>query len=166
MEIIIPFHSLVRDNITGFKGFVIFRVEHMNGCIRYGIQPEISKEEKREGKLPDLVILDGPDLTIVAPPRDGMTETKETPNTFNLGVKVRDRLTGLTGIVIARIKRRYSGDRYGIQQTMNAKGKIPESVQFDEEDLEQIDPPVQKKKEEKKEKRTNGPHDRKTIFGR
>ncbi|MCX6787196.1 MAG: hypothetical protein NTY93_01580 [Candidatus Kaiserbacteria bacterium] len=114
-------------------------------------------------------MIDASNLTIVAEPKDGLEKTNETPDTFNLGVKVRDRLTGLTGIVTARIKHRYSGDRYAIQPPMNAKGEIPESVQLDEEDIEQVDPPVskkEKKKEEKREKSTNGPHDPRTVIGR
>ena len=159
----ILFNSLVRDKITGFEGFVILRVEHMNGCLRYGIQPKVDKE----GKRPDFVVIDGPNLTIVDPPTDGLEKTSETPNTFELGVKARDRLTGLTGIVTLRIKHRYSGDRYGIQPPMNAKGEIPEAAQLDEEDIEQIDPPVvPKEKKKKEEKVLNGPHDSHTVMGR
>lgn len=33
---IIPFGSKVRDKVTGFTGFVIVRIEHMNNCVRYG----------------------------------------------------------------------------------------------------------------------------------
>ena len=165
---IIPYNSLVRDTITGFKGFVVFRVEHMNGCLRYGVQPEISKEGKREGKRPDVVIIDGPNLTIVSKPKDDLAKTNETPNTFNFGVKVKDRLTGFTGIVVARVKYRYSGDRYGIQPPLNAKGEIPDVVQLDEEDIEQIDPPLPKKEEKKEEKREkpNGPHNSCNVMGR
>ena len=161
---IIPFHSLVCDKITGFRGFVTVRIEHMNNCVRYGIQPELDKE----GKRPDIVTIDGPNLKILGKPKDGLSETRENPNTFELGVKVKDRLTGLTGIVVVRIKHRYSGDRYGIQPPMGKDRKIPEIEQFDEEDLEQIDPPpAPKKKEEKKEEKPdNGPHDSHNFMGR
>ena len=161
---IIPFHSLVCDKVTGFKGLVVVRVEHMNDCIRYVVlQPEVNEE----GKRPDSVVIDGPSLTIIATPKDGLAETKETPNTFELGVKVKDRLTGLTGIAVLRVKNRYSGDRYGIQPPMDKKGEIPGIVQLDEEDIEQIDPlPAPKKKVEKREKPPNGPHDSRNIIGR
>lgn len=159
----IPFNALVSDKVTGFKGFVVVRAEHMNGCIRYVVQPKTGKKGKRS----DSIIIDGPNLTVVAPPKDGLGKTKDTPNTFELGVKVRDRLTGLTGIAVVRVKHRYSGDRYGIQPPMDAEGVVPEVVQLDEEDLEQIYPPVPKKKPtEKEEKKSNGPHDSRNIMGR
>lgn len=161
---IIPFHSLVCDKITGFKGFVVFRIEHMNACVRYGLQPELDKD----GKRPDFVIIDGPNLVIVDQPKDDLTKTNRTPNTFRLGVKMKDRITGLTGIAVFRVKHKYSGDRYGIQPSMNAKGEIPEIVQLDEQDIEQIDPPlpVPKKEKKKKEGPPNGPHDSHNFIGR
>jgi hypothetical protein len=163
MNSIIPFHSLVQDKVTGFKGFIVVRVEHMNDCIRYVVQPGADKK----GKRPDSMVIDGPNLVIIAPPKDSLTKTNENVNTFNLGVKVRDRLTGLTGILVLRVKHRYSGDRYGIQPPMDEKGAVPEVVQLDEEDIEQIDPPLPKKKPKgKKEKPPNGPHDSRNILGR
>lgn len=34
----------VKDNITAFTGIVVARCEHLNGCIRYGIQARKLKE--------------------------------------------------------------------------------------------------------------------------
>ncbi len=38
-----------KSNISGFKGVVSARSEHLNGCNRYWIQPSVDKQ----GKLPD-----------------------------------------------------------------------------------------------------------------
>jgi len=39
----------VESNITGFKGIVVSRSEHLNGCNRYWVQPKVGKD----GKVPD-----------------------------------------------------------------------------------------------------------------
>jgi hypothetical protein len=37
----------VKDKVTGYEGIIIARSEHLNGCIRYGVQrQELSKEGK------------------------------------------------------------------------------------------------------------------------
>ncbi len=149
---IIPFGSLVHDKITGFEGFVTYRVEHMNGCVRYGVQPVVDKE----GQLPEPKTLDGPDLEIIASPKDDLPPAIKTSNTFKLGVKVKDRLTDFVGVAVLRIKNMYSGDRYGVQPPINQKREIPDIRTFDEGDLEQVDPPPCKKK--KGEKPPQGPH--------
>jgi len=160
---IIPFGSLVQDKITGFQGFVASRVEHMHKCIRYGVQPAVDKE----GQLPDLHYIDGPDLEIVAPPSANLSPAIETPNALKLGVKVKDILTGLTGIIVLRVKHMHAGDRYGIQPPVDGKGKITDIVSFDEKDLEQVDPPPsKKKKKEGKKKRPYGPHDHNLAIAR
>lgn len=157
---IISFGALVEDKITGFQGYVIYRVEHMNDCIRYGIQPQLDKE----GQLPDIRVLGGPDLKVIASPKADLPPTIKTSNAFNLGVKVKDRLTGFKGVIVLRVKHMHTGDRYGVQPPVNKKGEIPEIKSFDEEDLEQIDPPAPKK--ENKRKGPNGPHDHNAVMAR
>lgn len=160
---VIPFNAFVRDKVTGFEGFVICRVEHQHGCVRYSVQPTV----KEDGKLPESRTIDGPNLEILSPPDPDLRQPIERPNTFKLGVKAKDRLSGLEGVIIARIKNRYSGDRYAIQPPVNKAGEIPESVTFDEDDLEQTDPPVKQKKKEKKEDNPPaGPHDPRILVGR
>jgi len=36
----------VRDIITGFKGIITSRTEYINGCVRYGVQPQTLKDGK------------------------------------------------------------------------------------------------------------------------
>lgn len=158
---VIPFNSRVRDLITGIEGFVVYRVEHMNGCLRYAVQPPI----KKDGGASEVEALEGPNLIVIEPPDENLPKPVETPNAFKLGVKLRDRFSGLSGVAVLRIKYRHAGDRYGIQPPMNEKGEIPEVKPFDEEDLEQIDPPARKPKK-KKEEVPSGPHDFHTALGR
>lgn len=159
---IIPFGSKVCDKITGFTGFVIVRIEHMNNCIRYGVQPPLDKEKQ----LPEEKVFDGPNLEIVAPPKSDLSQSIDTPNAFELGVKLKDILTGFTGVAVLRIKNKHSGDRYGIQPPMNKKGEIPELKTFDEEDLVQVDPPPVPKKKNTAPKPPNGPHGHNTAIAR
>lgn len=150
---IIQFGSMVHDTVTGFEGRVVSRLEYLNKCVRYLVQPEVDEK----GQLPESATVDGPYLKVIAPPKEGLPPAVKTANTFELGVKVKDRLSGATGIAVVRAKHMYSGDRYGIQLPINKEGKIPDLVVFDEQDLEQIDPPPPKKKE-KEEKPPQGPH--------
>jgi len=158
---VIPFGSLVRDKITGFKGYVVCRAEHLNDCLRYGIQPPLDKEKQ----LPESKVIDGPNLEVIAPPKKDVPQMPETSDTFNLGVKLKDVISGLTGIAVVRIKNMSSGDRYGIQPRVNKKGDIPDIRTFDEEELVQIDPPMPKKKKESS-KKPNGPHDHNILAAR
>ena len=41
--------AIVESNISGFKGMVVSRSEHLNGCNRYWVQPRVTKD----GKIPD-----------------------------------------------------------------------------------------------------------------
>jgi len=34
----------VRDEITGFEGIAIARIEYLNGCVRYEVKPKILKD--------------------------------------------------------------------------------------------------------------------------
>lgn len=163
MDKFIAFGSKVEDKVTGFQGIVTCRIEHMHRCIRYGVQPEAEK-----GKVPPKpVYIDGPDLKVIAPPRPDLRPPIKTPNLFKLGVKAKDTLSGVTGILVARIKHPYAGDRYVLQPPVDEKNEIPEVESFDQNDLEQIDPPPPKrKKTSKKEEPPQGPHNRSSAIGR
>lgn len=38
--------SMVTDSITGFSGIVVARIEYLNGCIQYEVQPKALHEGK------------------------------------------------------------------------------------------------------------------------
>ncbi|MDO8424813.1 MAG: hypothetical protein Q7S70_02640 [bacterium] len=151
-KIDVPLGSTVRDKITGFEGFAFARLEYMNNCVRFEVQPPV-----KDGDLPESKVFDGLDLEVMSPPKDGLPPVIKTPNNIRLGAKVKDVLTGLTGVAVVRLKNMHSGDRYGVQVPVNGKGEVPKLSIFDEEDLVQIDPPVKKKKESLP-KPPNGPH--------
>jgi len=54
----------VQSNISGFKGIVTSRSEHLNGCNRYWVSPKVNKE----GKLQDGYWFDEQELIITKKP--------------------------------------------------------------------------------------------------
>lgn len=52
-----------KDAVTGFEGIVIGRTEYLNGCIRFGIQPQ---KVTREGKVADSEWFDEKQLIVTA----------------------------------------------------------------------------------------------------
>lgn len=128
-KIDIPLGSTVRDRVTNFVGFAVARLEYMNNCLRFEVQPPV-----KDGELPEPKVFDGSDLEIVSPPKADLPPAVETPNKFRLGVKVKDVLTGFTGVAVVRAKHWHSGDRYAVQAPLNKKGEVPKMQFFDEED--------------------------------
>lgn len=70
------------DIVTGLKGIIIYRVEHITGCDGYGIQPKVDKK----GDLPRLEQIDenrvkivGKGITINTPKKEDKKETKDLP---------------------------------------------------------------------------------------
>jgi hypothetical protein len=56
--------SKVKSNISGFTGIVTSRSEHLNGCNRYWVAPEVDKD----GKLPEGYWFDENELEVVKGP--------------------------------------------------------------------------------------------------
>jgi len=54
--------SKVKDTITGFAGTATARVEYINGCIQYCIQPRMTEA----GKMPSAKYIDEDQLKITS----------------------------------------------------------------------------------------------------
>ncbi len=50
----------VACKVTGFSGIVTARIEYLNGCIRYEVQPPIDKDKK----IPESAWIDQAQLTV------------------------------------------------------------------------------------------------------
>lgn len=50
----------VKDQITGYKGFIVARCDYMTGCNRYGI----GQKMKKDGTLPKWQWFDEPSLKL------------------------------------------------------------------------------------------------------
>ena len=81
---------------------------------------------------------------------------KKTPNfKFDLGVELKDTITGFKGVVAYRTQWIHNCNVYGLQlQGLHSKGKPFERCQFDEPQLEQIAEEVIKPKRD-----MGGPND-------
>lgn len=78
--------------------------------------------------------------------------------TPELGDKVKCKITGLSGIVIARSKYLYGCDRVGVQPPMGADGKLPDAMWGDLDSVEVVQKSVVKGHTEKTEvEKTGGP---------
>jgi hypothetical protein len=62
--------DVVRDSISGFEGTVISRIEYINGCVQFAVQPKIDKD----GKLPDAQYFDMQRLERISVPTAKVTE--------------------------------------------------------------------------------------------
>jgi len=51
----------VRDVVTGFEGIATAKVEYINGCVQFGVQPQAA-----EGKFPDSVYVDHQRLAMIS----------------------------------------------------------------------------------------------------
>jgi len=38
----------IKDTVTGFRGTITARIEYLNGCIQYCVEPKVGKEMKME----------------------------------------------------------------------------------------------------------------------
>ncbi len=65
----------VKDKITGFKGTVVGKVEYINGCVKYSVQPKIDKD----GKMPDSIWIDEQELEITKKAAKKKTKPKGGP---------------------------------------------------------------------------------------
>lgn len=74
-----------------------------------------------------------------------------------LGDKVRDKVTGLTGIAVSRHSYLNGCDRIGVQQPVDKDGKLPDAPCFDEPQLEVLDAGVAAPDPVESSKRTGGP---------
>lgn len=66
----------VKDRITGQVGIAISRTEHINGCVRIGIQSPVGKD----GKVPNPEYADIEQLEVM---RLGSTGTKKTTGGYH-----------------------------------------------------------------------------------
>lgn len=61
----------VKDRVSGFEGVAVARIEYLNGCVQFEVQPKIN--EKKE--LPDTCYIDEQQLEIIK--KNGKKEPKE-----------------------------------------------------------------------------------------
>ena len=86
----------VKHTMSAFTGVVVQRVTYLNGCVRLAVQAA----EIQNGKPLETVDFDAQELKITLRNRRSTIASSPAPD-IELGMKVKDPLTGYKGVVIA-----------------------------------------------------------------
>lgn len=90
--------SFVKDKVTGLEGVAENRATYLYGCDRYFVQPQIDKD----GKLPDGLMIDEPQLSIDQSKSAAMEPMPEPAQVITLGSVVSDPIRGEKGTATGR----------------------------------------------------------------
>lgn len=90
--------SVVRDTITGQTGVAMARVKWLFGCERIGLA---AMSLNKDGKADDVAWFDDQRIENVPGETDRLAAVPAKALGFKLGSKVRDRITGFTGLAVA-----------------------------------------------------------------
>lgn len=145
--------DIVKDLVTGFEGVCVAKTMWMFGCARVGVQSNTLKE----GAPTDMQMFDDNQMTVLK--KGAIARENIQGHTVGLGDKVRDRLTGYTGICIAQSEQLFAANRIGVQSETLKDGIPAEAQWFDEPQVQVIKEKAVKIDEEKQEqtRKTGGP---------
>lgn len=127
--------DIARDTVTGFEGVVYARHTHINNCPQFTIQPSGADPKGAPMKpqsfdAPMLIRVCKAEGVTVIPPYKTLTDDA-TPR---FGDKVKDRLTGLSGLMIGKAVFHGGCVRLLLQPTELVKGLPVRSFSIDESD--------------------------------
>jgi len=134
----------VKDLVTNFQGIVISIFDWQHGCARILVQPQ----ELVDGKPVDAVAFDEARVETIIPAAVPVRELNYHPSKFPMGAKVKDNLTGFTGVVGAMERPMNGMVNVMIECTDLGKDKkVQESHWFDAARIEILKetPPAQTK---------------------
>lgn len=127
----LKFGDVVKDKITGFQGVVVARTIWLNNCDRLTVQPR----EVKDGKPILSSSFDEPNLEFVESTDIKVFKVSRPTEQVDLGDVVRDVITGLSGVAIARTEWMNGCSRVYVQPKELKDGVPVESTTFDESDL-------------------------------
>lgn len=133
-----------QDAVTGFKGVAIILTEHINGCCQIALQPCTDDVSK----FTDYQFFDYQRLSEVDGPVLRFPDFADDVPYFDLGDKVKDKMSGFTGMTTMRVYRLNGSADYALQPAVSEKepGKMPESWSLPAITLEHVEkkPPLPK----------------------
>lgn len=146
----------VKCRITGFKGTIVARLQLVNGCVQYSVQPGLFKDDSNY--IPDPYNID--EQSLESHDVDGVP-ISWAPDVvdfmFETGDRVHNRINGFEGIVRTRLQDLNGCERYTIEATLDKDGKQRQMCCFAQE-LEKfsdgLNAPTERPIEQK---RTGGP---------
>lgn len=128
----LKFGDIARDKITGFQGVVVARTIWLNNCDRLLLQPR----EVKDGKPLDGRSFDEPNLEFVETTDIKVFKVARPDEKVVLGDIVRDVISNLSGVAIARTEWMNGCSRVTVQPKELKDGLPVESSTFDESDLQ------------------------------
>lgn len=139
-----------RDEITGFEGVATIQTEHLNGCLRLLLEPT---ERNSKGEMIERCSFDIQQLKAVS--GSERCKVKIIRPKIPMSAMVRDMVTGISGMVVARSTLLGGSPEIGIQpKGLKENGSPLDALFFAENRVEII-----KNTEEqgKPQKRSGGP---------
>jgi hypothetical protein len=140
----------VKDAISGFKGIVTGRYEYLYGCVRCAVRPE---ELSKEGTPAESQTFDEGQLEVVK--RAAVTASPRSRAPFALGDKVKDDVSGFTGVVTGWFEHIHGLPTCSVQPQELREGKPVQAQTYDVGQLRSVKPAVV----EPVQKQTGGPRD-------
>lgn len=116
----------VKDAISGFKGIVTGRYEYLYGCVRCSVRPE---DLAKDGTPAKSEVFDEGQLQVVKAGAVAVPPRRPAP--FALGDKVKDEISGFTGVVTAWFEHLHANAACSVQPQEMKDGKPIEGQTFD-----------------------------------
>lgn len=131
--------SKVRDEISGFKGVAVGRIDYMYGCSRIVIEPD----ELKDGKLLESATFDEQRIVEIEVAKPFIYPATN----IKLGFHVRDTISGFSGVAHSRHVNMYGDSQFGVEPSKLVDGKLGDGWLFREQRLEIVEqksPPISK----------------------
>lgn len=125
--------KLGRDKVTGFEGIIVAKALHLFGCNNYYLTPKAKDNEIKDSVWFDegrIEVIKGEEVKVTKP--EGLTF--DAPELGKLG---RDKVTGLEGIIVAKVINLFGCNDYAILPKA-VDGEVKKSPLFDEGRIEII----------------------------
>lgn len=132
--------SRVKDSISGFEGVAFERQDFMYGCARIAIEPT---ELDKDGSVRDSQIFDEQRVDVLEAAKPFIYP----PKAVKMGSKVRDRISGFSGIATAIAVNMYGTQHVAIEPDKCHEGKPVKASWFHSTRIELVEekvPPVSK----------------------
>jgi len=134
--------SKVKDLVTGTEGIAVARTEWLYGCARIGVE---CQELAKDGKLKEIGWYDEQRIEEIS--KDAFPVQVNAETNIKLGSKVRDKVTGFTGMAVAKTCWTSGNVTIAIEPTTLHEGKPIDPHSFEWQRVELIEekaPPISK----------------------
>jgi len=126
--------NLVKDLVTKFIGYTVLKAELLSGTIQWGIQPEVEAGSK---EIPKAMFIDEFMLEVLEQGFADNLPAIDNRVTIKLGEKVKDKVTGATGIATEKVTFQNGCVQFAIITGLNKDGE-QSVLQIDHKRLERV----------------------------